>query len=337
MADMVKVLNKRFKDENATGIGKRKKDEIKGQLDKYKTYLKEGTILEVVPNYGESVSGDLLYINEDAICFKIPFSEIKSLEPSYEPKLSESLVDVPLNVRIKEIKDDGLIILSLSDNKGKNISNKIKEGKKWDESKGEALERSLLKRLTKNEGEFKRSQYPVVYAYVTLVKKDAIYVDILKTGVVGKITRLYFRSQYTRDLTYFVKEGDVLQAQVCGYLTLKGTDKHMFLLSTRRYVPDSWNIIKKLHSDHELLVGECIFLTCVEKPKDKSYFWGISSVAPGIEIMCDYTKKFSRSIVTEGETYKTIIDRLNIKEKKFRVKPIAKSVNSRDLKVIDDE
>lgn len=315
MSDIVKTLNKKFKQKTA-GVTTEKKKKLSEQekLKKITEYQEKQTKLEVYPSHMDSEYGDAIYYDTDGLRYIIPAEEILRLYPEYDKWYSSLLIGARFITTVKEITSSKDIILNIvkTDEATSDINELMATMKKRAGNKKDALSRSLCHRLN---GE--RNRVPEVAGTVVNVTKDHIYVDIFDTGLIGTISTLYYRKIYTRDLREWVHVGDILNAQVLRYDTDKDNGQIEFILSTQKFVPNPWKELKKKN----MKPGDVIIVRCVDKPFNKTYFWGVSRAAKGLDVMCDYTQKFGTASVRVGQCYKCNIGRIEPDNKIFRVAP----------------
>ncbi len=147
-------------------------------------------------------------------------------------------------------------------------------------------------------------------------KAGNAWVRLLDQDVIGNIDVRDWAPVFTRKLEDVCLLNEVYEFDVLGrYTTHKKTGKTIWKLSRKNITPDPWAALPVAFKE-----GNVMLVKAVEKPKDKSYFWGTSPLTPGINIMCNYPSDVQ---VVIGAYYKCKIDRLNIDERFFRVSPFA--------------
>ncbi len=147
-------------------------------------------------------------------------------------------------------------------------------------------------------------------------KSGNAWVRLLDQDVIGNIDVRDWAPVFTRKLEDVCIVGETYQFDVLGrYTTHKKTGKTIWKLSRKSITPNPWDNLPVEFKENNVMLVKAI-----EKPKDKSYFWGTSPLAPGINIMCNYPSNIQ---IVIGAYYKSKIDKLNIDEKFFRVSPFA--------------
>ena len=142
------------------------------------------------------------------------------------------------------------------------------------------------------------------------------WVRLLDQDVIGNIDVRDWAPVYTRKLEDVCILGETYEFDVVGKYTVhRKTGKTIWKLSRKQITPDPWSALPVAFKE-----GNVMLVKAEEKPKDKSYFWGSSPLAPNINIMCNYPSDVQ---VVIGAYYKSKIDKLNIEEKFFRVSPFA--------------
>ena len=351
MADIIKELNEKFRHnvesdgkERVTAAKQKKLDEIK-RLDLYKQWKKEKKEVSFPVNFCDVTTGDVIYYDEFDIPFIVTEKEIRKVYPEYEKHFSYILLNITFKGVIKKVDDNGFVYVQLNASLREDISKAAleigdkKTRKRLDEKK--LLENSLCRRIgngntsktdTDNASKtgVRRRMVPVVRGTITKVTLDSIYVNLYDTGVVGVISRKYYRKNYTRDLRNYAKEGQIVKAQVLRFEN--GAEGKLFILSTVPYVENPWKTVK----EKGLKKGDLINVRVIEKPEEKTFFWCVSDAVPGLEIMSDYTKSFGRNSVHVEDYFTCFIDKIDFEKRFFRVVPIKRiNPNQKSVQVVD--
>lgn len=321
MADnkLLSKLSNQYRKNQGYSPAKRVKLSAFTKMARLKEYQAEETLLDMYVDYSDSETGVLYHIDSVGIEYVLEVDEIKKLFPAYVPYGNSYLLGTTFKCRIKAIDDStGKVFLSavecsLSAADYKTLSAKG-VGSKND---AERLEKVLFEGLN-----MPGKQKPVVRGTVVKVEKERIFLDLYDTGVIGVVPVKNYAEQFRRDLRDIVYVGDSLKGVVFAYRARKGESEQHFLVSTADFLGDPWKKIKERFD-----VGDVIVIKCVEKPPvqqtTKKYFWGLSRVVPGIDIMSDYSTKMPRSAITVGHYYKCKIKEIDVVKQHFKVVPFA--------------
>ena len=153
---------------------------------------------------------------------------------------------------------------------------------------------------------------------ITVSEKRAT-VDLLGKGILGIIAVNDWQKGYVRHLPKVVKKGEVYDFVVEKPLQERNKQRRSlaFRLTRVPITEDPWELLKK--NNPGLAVDSVISVKCIAKPAGKSYWWGISPMVEGIEIMGDYSNPIARPYV--GVTYKCRITKFDPDNQKFQVVP----------------
>jgi len=148
---------------------------------------------------------------------------------------------------------------------------------------------------------------PVVWGRIIKVDAKKALVDILGQGVRGLVDTAYWQPGFTRSMIGMCEVGEYFQFEVRKRGILKSPNQEPYwLLSRKELARDAWQDIN--YSNLEK--GGVLLVKCIEKPVEKSYWWGVSDRLPGVELMGDYNSTYRQNgLMVEGITYKC-----NIKE-----------------------
>lgn len=172
--------------------------------------------------------------------------------------------------------------------------------------------------------ELSKKNYPRVIGRIERVEKSYAIVNILNTGVYGKIDARNWQPCYTRMIKDKCSVGDYLEFDVAGMISGgKFPMSPSFRLDRTHIAENPWAKLSMVG----LEVGSVLEVTCTERPSGLTYWWGKSDRAPGIEILCDYTTNFiPGETVVCGFTYlcrvrKLVVDLENPKECRLSAQP----------------
>ena len=165
-------------------------------------------------------------------------------------------------------------------------------------------------------------------------KSGNAWVRLVDQDIIGNIDVRDWAPVFTRNIEDVCQVHEVYEFDVLGpYTTHKKTGKQIWKLSRKDITPDPWAALPV-----NFKVGNVMLVKAVEKPKNKSYFWGTSPLTPGINIMCNYPNNVQ---IVVGAHYKCKIDKLDIDSRVFRVSPFAvcpiNSAESIDIKELARE
>lgn len=240
---------------------------------------------------------------ENGILFVLPGESLSNAGRSVNVYATASLLNVNLSVRVASVdREAGKITFEMP-----------------------SMGKGALRKAINHEIELglEGGKRVAVWGRVTKVHANRATVDILGQGILGLIDNIEWQQIYTRSLIGQCQVGELYKFEIYKpALQRPGADRAWIL--TRRYITDNpWD---KLDFT-SLSRGGIIVVKCVEKPIDKTFWWGISDRVPGIEIMGDYTGRFSKDgRMVEGISYLCKIEDVrcvpgNIKANRFKVIP----------------
>lgn len=238
--------------------------------------------------------GNLIFVDDNQIEYFLSEEDLATAYPTYTKETRSAMLGVPIQVYIKEIQNTRVILESAS------VFVPVEERRK-------ELERILSYRVY-------HKNYPEIMGTVTEVQPNRVFVDIFDSGVIGIIPTLYFRKEFTRDLRQFFKVGEVITGRVVKKKSRTEGEERHWIISTVKYTQDPWkNIPPNITED------SIINIKCIQIPQGKTYFWGVSNLVPGIEIMSDFGG--GKLQIEVGGIYKCKIRKISVEEKKFQVVP----------------
>ncbi len=159
----------------------------------------------------------------------------------------------------------------------------------------------------------------IVSGRIFAVNENMAFVDIYNKRIVGVISRQQWNKGYTRNMKSSCKVGAWYDFEVLG----KDGDRRrrsnhslQWNLSRKNISSDPWENIP----DSLKITGNTLVVKCVEVPKMKSYWWGVSERVEGVEIMGAFNDNADFRL-REGVSYKCKIRKVDPENKKFRVVP----------------
>lgn len=280
---------------------------VNEKLLQYQEAFEENYIAEMMFTSAND-KGDLLYTDEDGIHFLLRNEDI--LGKKYNSWKRSEKLDKKYRVMITDIDDEKDIVYVsaiaakkfLGDDENDVVRNT------------DSLIDKSLKRLKENEK-------LVLPGKVVSVKKTFAIINILGSGVVGRVHVNEWSGAYIRDFRAVCSVGSVYKFQVIGRVERSRQNKNgrMWHLSRVNIESNPWN------SDLESIYpkGSILYVKCIECPrmKDgtlKTYWWGKCSEIPGIEIMGDYNVKID---MLPNLMYKCKVDDVNYEKHRFKVVP----------------
>jgi len=161
-----------------------------------------------------------------------------------------------------------------------------------------------------------------VYGKVTMVTESFAKVNLYQRGIDAIITRKHWAPQYTDNMKDCVEKGDVLEFKLEseGYFTIYDETKYYFFLSRIGIADDAW---KKLDPNN-FIVGTTCIVTCKEMPERKSYWWGTSPHAKGIDVQCNYNPQVQIAV---GKSFNCKVKECNPEEHILKFTPFEPSNN----------
>lgn len=235
--------------------------------------------------------GNLSTTDSNKIKLVLSAEDIAKYNSFYAPNMKYRLIGLTITCKISRIDEENRTVYLEYANSGKDV-------------KG-----SLMKEIFK---EINAGRHPTLYGDVIAVNNERVTVNILHRNILGILRVKEWSPIYTRNLTQEVKIGDTIQFQVIGQAPRRKNKDIAFEISRKKIAPNPWSNLDKIEVDSIILVK------CVDKPADKSYFWGRSERTPGIDIMCNYNYNLD---IMVGVTYKCRVVAFEPKDKMFKVTP----------------
>ncbi|MCR5338213.1 MAG: hypothetical protein K6E75_06620 [Lachnospiraceae bacterium] len=326
---VINSFERQYRKEGGDSVSpaKRRKQTVLQRLEAFKKDAGDPSrVYKMVVDYADSESGDLAGTDIDGLDFVIEKEEVVKLFPKYIPYISGHLLGAEFRASIKEVSDDGVIFLtpvacSVNEKDFNSFLRRNTAG-------GEKRTQQQLLEATIREG-IEKEQKPVLRGTAIRVDADAVYVDIFNAGIIAVVPRKHFSFRFHRDLRDMIQVGDSVRGVVFAYRAKEGSDEKHYIMNTRYHMADdSWKKASRFKK------GDTILVRCVDIPDgtqaNQLYFWGVSPLAPGIDILCDYTTKVPAKDVAVGTYYRCRIKDKNDRDKQLKVSPFEKAT-SREL------
>lgn len=175
--------------------------------------------------------------------------------------------------------------------------------------------------------ELEKENKPKIWGRIISVREDKAFVDILGMRILGIVDNRHWKGGFTRRLDTVCHPGEFYEFEITHKCARKQGKDQAFLLERRNLAENPWeqvprDIVKR---------GAVIRVKCVDVPDGKSYWWGSSDIAQGIEIVCDFPKPDNPIRVFSGITYKCRVKSFSVagidgaEKNKFRVSCISVS------------
>lgn len=302
-------MNKLLENMNANMLKKEEKKAVSSSpedsLELYKSLLESQKPIEC-KFISADQDGTQIGVDANGVTLKMLREDMKL---SNYQKRNGSMLGANLSVVVKEIDEENNTVYFAMSRGKSTISDTINTEIKNDLAKGRPVR--LMGKVIK--------VFPA-----SGTKSGNAWVRLLDQDVIGNIDVRDWAPVFTRRLEDVCIVNEIYEFDVLGRYTVhKKTGKTIWKLSRKNITPDPWESLPVAFKE-----GNVMLVKAVEKPKNKSYFWGSSPLTPGIQIMCNYPSDIP---IVVGAYYKGKIDRLNIEEKFFRVSPFAVTpINSAD-------
>lgn len=291
MSNFLNKYNQRFVS-SLSDQGKSSMLENKDKFFQYRKAMEEGTVLEVFFDLADN-EGNLFLKDSNDITVCLKEEIFKKNNPYYSVKDKANFIGIPLNVKITDIDTKNGVVY-------------VKSARGTDNIRG-----GLISEICK---ELNKGNHPVLSGTVLFVHNDRVIVNIMNQNILGVIKAKDWRPTYTRFLSKTVQKNDVVEFAVMKLSERKKGKDLSFECSRREVMTSPWDTIEDID------VGSVITVECVNKPKDKLYFWGFSERVPEIDVMCDLNEKLK---IMVGVHYKCKVRTFDRAEKKLQVVPFA--------------
>lgn len=230
---------------------------------RYKQLLDNGDRAKAVFSAGDDI-GNLSYV-ENGITVLLPYEELVKSAPTYEPHMKSRFIGSPVDVMVDRIDEENRTVY-------------MKSGR--DEVSEQRIQSNVVKELVT---ELEAGNRPKIMGRTISIKGDVAYVNILNLNILGMIRTKKWQKSYLRKLEDVTKPGDWFEFEVVSSRKEKG-HQTAFSLSRVNLTEDPWLKVPEKY----LTEGAVITVRCLEKPLEKSYWWGLCDSIPDIYIMGDY-------------------------------------------------
>ncbi len=250
---------------------------------KYEDCMHSGMRIDVVFDACD-VDGTFT-VYDRGVLIVLPGEDVAAVRGDVDVHATATMLGIKLSLNVVSVdRENQKVVCEIPSSAKRQVKNVIKD--------------SLQKQISTSIRNEKR---PLVWGKIMRVEPRRVLVDILGQGILGIIDRAHWQKSYTRSLMGMCEIGDYLQFEIIKQAPKFAGKDDAWILSRKDITEDAWDKI-----DYESLKpGGNILVKCIEKPVGKSYWWGVSDRTPGIEIMGDYTPKFSPTKnMLEGITYK---------------------------------
>jgi len=235
------------------------------KFEMYKRALSKKSTIEV---YFESADedGNLTLVDKNHITVILRRETFEKDTPYYNVGIKDRFVGIRMRVKVLQIDEEKKIVEVVS-----SVDKDMIKG-------------GLIKDIFRS---IDAGQRLPAFGDVVQVKKDKVLVDILGRGILGIIEISYWQDSFTRDLRLLCKKGDSIKFDIVRSLPRRKGKDYAFACDRKPYAPNPWESIPDLQP------GTSILVQCIDKPKNTTYFWGISKLTPGVEIMCNYNNNLN--------------------------------------------
>lgn len=274
----------------------------KDPIGRYKKALEKKESFEVAFDACES-DGSLVCRDQYGIRIVLDGEFLREDLPYYEETNKGHFIGTDFVVKAVEVDEAAGVV-------------KVRSAYHDSQSTRNRLVREILSEL--NRKDRKPDELLVLPGRIVSVSEKRALVDLLGKGILGIIQTVDWQIGYVRHLPKVVRKGDIYDFVVVKQKENSGRHRSLaFELTRKPITEDPWVALKK--NNKGLAVDSVISVKCINKPAGRSYWWGISPMVDGIEIMGDYTTSIARPYV--GVTYKCRIKRFDPDNHKFQVVP----------------
>ena len=288
MSNLLKRYEQRFTN-SLTEESKSSLPEEKDKFLRYRQALEEDTNLEVTFDYADT-NGDLSLKDSNGITVCLRGEDLKKTNQYYAEWKKANFIGIALHVKIIRI----------------DVKKKVVYVKRADSERGAAMS-EICKEL-------KKGNHPVLSGTVLFVRDNNVIVNILNLNIIGVIKAREWRPTFVRVLSKVVNKGDVVKFAVTDISNREKGHDISFVCSRREIMQSPWETIEDIPVDSVMTVQ------CIEKPKDKLYFWGTSTRVPEIDVMCDLNPNLN---ILTNVYYKCKVRTFDREARKLQVVPFA--------------
>lgn len=279
---------------------------IEETLDKYAEALGSGKKVEVK---FDSFRGDAYHANVNGVDVVLPMDDAHLGLSSKTDNITKMLSGATHSLPVSSVdREKRVVVLGGSFSKEQRAA-------------------FLRKQLHRDLGNIVENHLKTtVIGRVKRVYEEYALIDILDSGVVGRVARGNWSDFYVPTMRGVCKEGEYYEFYVIGTMSKKEGYATAYRLSRRELAAgeNPWaKIDPNLYKE-----GDAITVKCVQRYDDKTYWIGTcEAYFPGIMIRGDYTQRMRPGMhVVEGFSYickikKLVVDLNNKKNCRFLVVP----------------
>ena len=303
MAKMIDKYNKQIKrtiKASSKKAANRTGSEMDMGEDPFQTYreLLENKEQKQIIFSASDNKGNLFYI-ENGITVLLSYAELEKSAPGYSPEFSSYYLNMPVDVIVDRIDEENHLVY-------------LKSGR--DEVDAETRRKIIVSELVK---ELSKGTRPTVMGRIISIRDKVAYVNILNLNILGVVRITNWQKAYVRRLEDVAHPGEWFEFEVVGSKKKKGRPTS-FNLNRANLTKDPWEEVREEY----LTEGTVLSVQCIEKPRDKSYWWGLCESIPDIYIMGDYN---NHGVITvmEGASYHCKVIRADREKHILKVVPFS--------------
>lgn len=246
-------------------------------FENYKISKMKKKPLTVMFEYADS-EGNLSLIDENGIRVSLSAKDFEKENTYYSKDIKERFLSLDVSVSVVEIDEVNKTV-------------RVVPSVTRDQQKA-SLMRDIFDALKKGE-------HPRLYGDVMSVSDSRITVNILHKNILGIMSIKDWSPTYTSHFGAVVRPGEIIEFEIVGQAPKKPGADIAFTLSRKEIVVDPWTLLPDFKE------GDVLVVKCIDRPSgkniDRTYWWGTSKMAPGVEIMCDVNQRLR---LMNGASYK---------------------------------
>ncbi len=275
-------------------------------IDTFKECQKNHTTFDVIFSYA-SKDGDLKATVDDIMVI-LKGTDLHLALPYYNSWIKDRFVGTPFTVSVKEIDEENKTVYVQSSRSGSsdNIRGRLTA----------EIQKELKKRQKTDGAEDAKEQEPLVVAgKIIQVTDGRAIVNLLGIGIMGIIYSRNWSTAYTRSLNGLCQKNEVYDFEILRQFPKKKDKSVAFELSRKNVGGDPWEMIPEEFCQKDSIIN----VECIEKPQNKTYWWGRSNLIKGIEIMGNFNSNLGNIMVSV--TYKCKVVAVDKEKHMFKVVP----------------
>ncbi len=141
-------------------------------------------------------------------------------------------------------------------------------------------------------------------------------VDLLGAEILGIVNVKDWQKGYTRHLSAVVKKNEVYDFVVMRPLKERKGKTQAFKLTREPLTEDPW---EELVKNTDIGKDSVVIVKCIDKPINKRFWWGVSPMIEGIELMGEFSTSIGRPM--NGVTYRCKVTRFEPEKHVLQVVP----------------